>query len=101
MPNEPPREIELGYYSNQPFPDKIILKRVSIGNNTNEKTKELYFKRVYADVIVTVADEDHSVGNSKCSNCNNVVDIFVKFCPYCGAKIKGRIYNKQKDENNS
>ena len=95
-------ELPLTYSPTQPFPNKVVLKRLMIGVGIEDKNAEkTYYQRIYANVIMTMADDDNLVGNSKCSNCNNDVDIFIKFCPHCGAKIRGRIYYKNRDESNS
>ena len=49
----------------------------------------LYVPQEYCYINVTMND-DHIVGHSECSKCGKNVDLFIKFCPHCGAKVKGR-----------
>lgn len=72
-----------------PFPEKIVLQRL-FTTFDDPKTEELYFKRVYCYAIVQMYDEDNVVGSCICSNCNNSLGLFEKFCPHCGAKIQGK-----------
>ena len=69
----------------RPYPKKIVLNRIG-----PKAESALYFKRIYCNAIITMFDDDNTIGTSTCSNCNNALGLFEKFCPHCGAKIKGK-----------
>ena len=77
--------LELPIFVNRPYPNKVVLKKVG-----PKPDSSLYFRRIYCDAIITMFDDDNTIGTSTCSNCNNSLALFEKFCPYCGAKIRGR-----------
>lgn len=79
------------------FPDRVRLRRPSFISNALAQ-EELYFKRTYAHINIVMLDDENTIGTSECSNCKSSIDIFVKFCPCCGAKIKGKriIENSEK-----
>lgn len=72
-------------------PDVIKLVPFRFASTSNsEVVLDKYYKRTYAKAIVTMFDDDCTIGSCKCSNCNSNIDIFSKFCSNCGAKISGK-----------
>lgn len=49
----------------------------------------IYVPREECYIDITM-DDDYAIGHAECSNCKNPVGVYVKFCPYCGAKVKGK-----------
>ena len=70
---------------NAKMPSKLYVHRTTCADEP-----VLYFPRVYCNAMITM-DDDHLVGYCKCSNCDNSINQFYKFCPECGAKLKSRI----------
>lgn len=62
-------------------------KRIKIATSSLRKNYVTYTPLISAKTIITM-DDDTSIGNSSCSNCNNSIDIFDKYCKHCGAKMK-------------
>ena len=81
--------LEIPFSAVKPYPHKIILHKLGTKPDSSDFEK-LYFERIYCNAIITMFDDDNTIGSSICSNCKNSLELFEKFCPHCGAKIKGR-----------
>ena len=70
------------------FPKRIrIITPTLVENPPREK---IYVERVEAYIEVYMLDDDFTIGHCKCTNCKNPINLFDKYCPRCGAKLKGR-----------
>jgi len=87
---ETPIEVEIPWCQ-QRIPDVIKLVPPIVTMATNGKIIfNKYYKRVYAKAVITMFDDDCTIGSCKCSNCNSNIDISSRFCSNCGAKINGK-----------
>jgi len=71
------------------FPGKVIAHKLVLGIMTD--IYKVYYPVVKATILVRM-DEDHIIGNAKCSVCNGSVGLFDKYCSHCGAKLIAREY---------
>ena len=79
------RHIFLGLMDpNGPFPSKILAHSFSYSDTPIE-----YVPLINAQAIVTL-DDDGIIGHCTCSSCENSVDLFDGYCSHCGAKLKER-----------
>ena len=81
------REILLGMNflnCGEPYPGTL-----RVYNSVFKNECVVYTPIEYCHIDI-VMDDEHLVGHSECSCCHRNIDIFVKFCPYCGAKVKGK-----------
>lgn len=85
------QEDELTYYL--PFYSTNFPKRIKIITApllANPPEEKIYIERVEAYIEVYMLDDDFTIGHCECTNCKNTIDLFDKYCPRCGAKLKGR-----------
>ncbi len=75
----------LPLYDPNNFPKKVL-----ISSPLEPSKSRTYIERTDAYAMVQMLDDDFTVGNCHCSNCNASIDPFDKFCRACGSKIKGR-----------
>ncbi len=78
--------LDMHYSPTQAFPNKVRLIRFGFDDQN-----EIYVKRSYCYAKVYMLDDDNTVGKTVCSNCEEPIDPFTKYCSNCGAKVKGRI----------
>ena len=87
-----PSEGEMRFYIGPHLkpPKRVILSQfnnLAFGVGTIDY---VYVPLVEAFIDIHMMDDDCAVGSSACSNCKKNVDIFSKYCPNCGAKLKRR-----------
>ena len=70
--------------TNFSFPGKIKASSSILGTESLD-----YIPLKYCVINVTI-DDDCIVGHSECSECNHRVDVSINYCPYCGAKVRGK-----------
>lgn len=76
-----------------PFNYADFPKRIRLITSTlveNPPREKIYVERVEAYIEVYMLDDDFTIGHCECTNCRKTIDPFDKYCPRCGAKIKGR-----------
>lgn len=76
-----------------PFPAKVYVHASFV----NEDPKVMYVPRIFAKNVVVMEDDDNIVGHCYCSNCEKNINIFDKYCRYCGAKLNYKQNGKEVD----
>ena len=66
------------------FPGKIKASASILGTEYLD-----YVPQKYGTIDITM-DDDHIVGHSECSECKHNVEVWINYCPYCGAKVRGK-----------
>lgn len=80
-------------YDIKEFPDTI-----DVYIYPNDENTKIYALRKYCYMDVVLNKDQEAIGSSFCSKCKKTVDPFFKFCPYCGAKSKGRRLLRKKEK---
>jgi len=70
--------------ANFAFPGKIKASAAILGTEYLE-----YVPQKYSTIDITM-DDEHIVGHAECSECKRNVEVWVNYCPYCGAKVRGK-----------
>lgn len=86
----------MSIYDEEDFPDKV---EVYLYPQINDVKIKLYVPREYCFIDVVLDEDQEAIGFSKCSNCKESVEPFIKFCPHCGAKSKGRRLLRKRETN--
>ena len=68
--------------ANFTFPGKIKASATILGTEYLE-----YVPLKYCEIDITM-DDDHIVGHAECSECKRNIEVWVNYCPYCGAKVR-------------
>lgn len=92
------REIRFHIGPHIKLPKKVILCQFDNLAFGIETTDHVYVPLIEAFIDIHMMDDDCAIGNSTCSNCKKNVDIFSKYCPNCGAKLKRREINKESND---
>lgn len=85
---------KMSIYDEEEFPDIL---EVYLYPQINDVKIKLYAPREYCFIDVILDKDQEAVGSSRCSNCKESIEPFIKFCPYCGAKAKGRRLLRKKE----
>lgn len=86
---------KMSIYDEEEFPDIV---EVHLYPQINDVKIKLYAPREYCFIDVILDKDQEAIGSSFCSKCKKTVDPFFKFCPYYGAKSKGRRLLRKKEK---
>ena len=77
---------ELDFTVGVPIPPK----RIKLHCGMTDILGHTYVPLKECKLEITMSDEE-AIGSSKCSFCGSSIDISAKYCPKCGAKVRGKI----------
>lgn len=84
---------------NTVFPNKIILKQLNQGTNSETYfEKKSYYAVRHCEPIIEINSDDSSIGRCVCSNCGDTrMDPHDNFCRKCGALNMRKGYGNNVD----